>query len=49
MHPVIIISAARNSGHGKQALRKHAAGFPEKPVSDRDLLDMLKKVANKKN
>jgi len=46
--PVIIISAARNSGQDKQALRNHAAGFLEKPVNDRDLLDMLRKVCGKR-
>jgi len=42
--PVIIMSAARDSGQDKQALRNHAAGFLEKPVNERDLLNMLKKA-----
>ena len=44
--PVIIMSAARNAWQDKQALKKHAAGFLEKPVNDRDLIALLEKVCN---
>ena len=44
--PVIIISANKNGGNGheEQALRSGAKGFLQKPLNDRELIDLINKA-----
>jgi len=42
--PVIIISADENGGLKEQALKSGAVGFFQKPVKDRELIDLINKT-----
>lgn len=42
--PVIIISADKNCGLRKQALKTGAVGFFQKPINDQDLVDLINKT-----
>ena len=42
--PVIIISADKNGGMRKQALKSGAVGFFQKPINDQDLVDLINKT-----
>ncbi|OGS23310.1 MAG: hypothetical protein A2252_09520 [Elusimicrobia bacterium RIFOXYA2_FULL_39_19] len=42
--PVIIVSAEKNVDLGKQSLKAGAVGFFQKPVNDKDLIDLINKT-----
>jgi len=42
--PVIIISADKNGGIKEQALKAGAVGFFQKPINDRELVDLINKT-----
>ena len=46
--PVIIMSADKNGGLNKRALKAGAAGFLQKPFNDQALVDLVKVAVNRK-
>jgi FixJ family two-component response regulator len=42
--PVIIISADKNGGLKERAIKGGAAGYFQKPVNDKDLVDLINKT-----
>ncbi|OGS17673.1 MAG: hypothetical protein A3J83_05310 [Elusimicrobia bacterium RIFOXYA2_FULL_40_6] len=42
--PVIIISAEKNDGLEEKTLKAGAVGFFQKPVNDKDLIDLINKT-----
>ena len=42
--PVIIISADKNGGLREKVLKTGAVGFFQKPINDRELVDLINKT-----